>query len=636
MSPLSPLGGPPFLLGVNYWSRAGGPRMWEAARFDPRRVRTELRQMAHIGLNTARSFSFLPTFVAEGGVIDAGALERFSQFLDLCQETGMTTIPSFLVGHMSGENYDFPGQRGRNPYRDAELLRWQEGLVTAVSRRGAQHPAVVAYLASNEMPYWGGRAPVHHVLAWARRIRAALRAEDATRPFGLGDGVMNLNGGQNGFDVPSLASTVDFFGPHTYYADADDLRQALNSEYCVRSLSYTGQPILFEEFGASSTQVSEENQALYYRELIHGCLSAGCAGALAWCFTDFDFIAEAPYSHHAFELGFGITRADGSEKPVCDELRAIRRLVDRLGSPVEPDPVRAAILVPSYFNTTYPFSREDRARMRRVLLQAYVLCVKAGIEAELVPENADLDPYALLLAPATQKLLAPTWHRLLKRVEAGATFYWSYYAGDYDFHQGAWCQIFEELTGTRHQLRYGCLDLPAATLRIEGGGLSLEASTLAGGAAPFGRAFLKVVPTGQGGAEVVARDAEGRPALTRARRGAGEVFFLAYPLEYYLAELTDINSEAGPEALYRLLSNASGLQSPIVVESPLLQVRTAQCAGRSLLWLFNRSWSDVSSTLDSPAGVPLLGGGRLEEGRHEIALTGKEVRVYQLEGDPRR
>src|SRR5205085_11733997 len=46
-----------------------------------------------------------------------------------------------------------------------------------------------------------------------------------------------------------------------------------------------------------------------------------------WCWSDFD-LQDAPYSHHAFELGFGITRADGSEKPVCEELRALRRFLD--------------------------------------------------------------------------------------------------------------------------------------------------------------------------------------------------------------------------------------------------------------------------------------------------------------------
>src|SRR5262249_47425397 len=135
--------------------------------------------------------------------------------------------------------------------------------------------------------------------------------------------------------------------------------------------------------------------------------------------------------------------------------------------------ITAAIIVPSYFNTTYPFAWEDRRRIFRTLLQSYVLCVAAGLEAELVPETADLRRYKLLLAPATQKLLATTWRACAEHVRRGANFYWSYFGGDYDFHQGAWCHNFSELVGCEHELRYGCLDLPDAEQRIAGRHLSL-------------------------------------------------------------------------------------------------------------------------------------------------------------------
>lgn len=39
-----------FSLGANYWSRAGGPRMW--TQFDRDSVRTELEWAQRIGLDT--------------------------------------------------------------------------------------------------------------------------------------------------------------------------------------------------------------------------------------------------------------------------------------------------------------------------------------------------------------------------------------------------------------------------------------------------------------------------------------------------------------------------------------------------------------------------------------------------------
>lgn len=619
-----------FLLGVNYWSRAGGPRMWDESRFDEARVAAEIEQMRRIGLNVCRSFAFIPSFMPRPGVVSGAALERFRRFLDLCHAHGMSAIPSALVGHMSGENYDFPEQKGRNLYGDPELRQWQGALVGAIARTAREHPAVAAYLASNEMPLWGGRSSPLEIRRWAEGLRGALREHDSERPFSLGDGVMNLKGGQNGFDPRALAGVIDFVGPHTYHADSDPLRQAANAEYCLRSLTHLGLPILFEEFGCSSCQASESHQADYYREVIHACISSGASGALGWCFSDFDLTDEHPYSHHAFELGFGITRADGSEKPVCDELRRTAQLIDQIDfASFEPPRVEAAIVVPSYFNHTYPFSWEDRERMRAVLLQAYVLCLKAGIEAELVPEDGDLEPYRLLLAPSTQKLLAPTWEALLARASAGATVYWSYFAGDYGFHQGAWCHNFEHLTGCRHELRYACFDLPPATLELRGDRVNLAVRTDVG-QRPYPRAFLPVAPL-EGKAEVLARtDAEGRAALVRTRHGSGQVLLLTHPLEYYLAEQANINEADRSEVLYKFLAEEAGINPPARLDEPLVQARWARDANGPLLWLINHGWRAKEIKIDTPGADPIYGQlSPLRAGTDALVLEAKQVAVFR-------
>jgi len=620
-------GKPAFLLGVNYWSRSGGPRMWD--RYDPDLVQRELRQMHEIGLNICRSFCFIPSFMPNPPGVSQAMLQRLGQFLDLCQTEGTGTIPTFLVGHMSGENHDFPGQRGRSPYDDGQLLQWQSNLVQAVGGVCAGHPAVVAYLASNEMPNWGGRSTPDIIRAWARTVRDALGRQDPDRPFSLGDGVANLDGGQNGFDPVALRDLVDFVGPHTYRVDSDPQRQALNAEYCIRSLTHVGLPVVLEEFGCSSTQASEQNQALYYREAIHSCLTAGAAGALAWCFSDFDLEQEQPYSHHAFELGFGITRADGSEKPVCGELRDIARLLKSLDfARLRPPRPAAAIIVPDYFNTTHPFSTEHRPRIRRTLLQAYALCAGAGLEVDLVPERSiDLTRYRLVLAPATQKLLAPTWRALLDWTRRGNTLYWSYHMGDDGFLHGAWCHLFEELTGCRHQLRYGCLDLPQDPLVLQGSGLSIE-QPIAGSLC--GRAYLPVAPAG---ADLLATDGAGKPALLRARIGAGRVVFLNHPLELYIGEQAQAHLGAAVQ-LYRMIAAEAGLAPPIHASDPVVQLRFVEVDdGDPLLWIMHHGWDPVSVTVDAPAAQPLYGSATpLSDGSQTLQLAPKQVAVYRVIG----
>ncbi|MCA9669650.1 MAG: beta-galactosidase trimerization domain-containing protein [Myxococcales bacterium] len=617
-----------FLLGVNYWSRAGGPRMWQRERFDADAVRAELEQMRRVGLNCCRSFAFLPSLMPEPGRVDDACAARMARFYELCGEVGVATIPTFLVGHMSGENYDFVGQNGRSPYTDGELRDWQDEIVRAVVGAAGGHDAVIAYLATNEMPLWGLPSTPEIIGPWAARLCTTLRDSGGAQPFGVGDGVMNLKGGQNGFDVETLRETVDFFGPHTYYADADVLRQAYNAEYCLRSLTYSGKPVIFEEFGGSSSQVSEQNRVLYYREVLAACLGSGACGALGWCFSDFDLEDEPPYNHHAFELGFGITRADGADKPVCGELSAFSQLLAQQidFAALETPRARAAIVVPSYFNTTYPFSAEDRVRMRRVLLQSYALAASAGIETELVPESQPFDDYALLLCPSTQKLRSPTWRRLLEAAERGATVYWSYYGGDYNFHQGAWCHLLEELCGCRHELRYGLPDLPAEQLTVRGAGLYLSINTTYSN--EFARAFLPVRALD---ATVLATDHLGHAALLRAERGRGQVLLSTFPFEHYLA--TQRGSEqSSVHGLYALLAERAGLEHPIGCDQPAVQRRLLRAGDHTLLSLFNHSWRPLAATVNAPAGEPIYGGGEPLRGAgpQQLAVEPKEWLLYRL------
>ncbi len=110
--PTSPVSLPKkFLLGANYWSRAGGPRMWE--RFDEPTVRAELAALRAVGLDCLRIFAFAPSFMPAPPAVDEVMLARLARLAELAREAELGLFPTPLVGHMSGENFDFPEQRGR-------------------------------------------------------------------------------------------------------------------------------------------------------------------------------------------------------------------------------------------------------------------------------------------------------------------------------------------------------------------------------------------------------------------------------------------------------------------------------------------------------------------------------------------
>jgi endo-1,4-beta-mannosidase len=595
-----------FAIGANYWSRAGGPRMW--SRFDAEVVRSELAQLRRAGLDSLRMFAFAPDFMPSPPLVEPAMLARLREFAALAESAGIDLFPTPLVGHMSGENFDFPGQNGRSLYRDPELLDWQEALVRAVVAALADRPNIGGWILTNEFPLWAGVPASGEAESWARRLVTAVRELDATRPVGTGDGCMA------GWPTAQLASSVDYIGPHFYYGDVDPLRQAWNSDFQLRSMQSSaqsfGRPVLLEEFGGSSTQVGEVEHAAFVREVMLAAFGCGAAGAFVWCASDFDrqtLGLEPPYSHHAFELGFGLLRADGSEKPACDETRALRQLVDGLGDAALTRPrARAALLRSDWQQRSFPFSWEDKGGLRRTLLQAYVLSAQAGLDVDVIGEDDALDGYALVLVPSTQKLRVPTWHKLEAAAHAGATIYWSYFSGENEFHQGGWCPNFEALTGLRHRLRYGCFDLPGERMVWKGEvALSLPTGE-ATSSRPQSLARLPVEPAPGAAVETMAVDGAGRLALTEHRLGKGRVIFGAYPIERYLMERAD-GSTRDVHRLYRLLADEAGIDEAYATRHSDVQSRVLHDGRDDLVIVQHRGWSGaVDDACEVPREAELL------------------------------
>jgi hypothetical protein len=250
--------------------------------------------------------------------------------------------------------------------------------------------------------------------------------------------------------------------------------------------------------------------------------------------------------------------------------------------------------------------------MLRTLTTAYALARKAGIEVAVVPETHSFDGFDLLLLPSTQKLLSPTWERLARRAEAGALVYWSYFGGDYDFHQGMWCRDFEGLTGCRHQLRYGVPDLPAEMVTLSAEGLQIRARTAVGG--PFARAYLPVEPIA---AEVLARDQAGRPAITHRALGRGAVIFCAYPWEHYLGGEA-VPADDRSQLLYRSLAARARLPMPYVAgcEDGSVQTHHLRLPKEDLVFAANRSFETASAKVDAPGG--------------DGAYNPKEIRILRV------
>jgi len=623
-------------LGANFWSRAGGPLMW--SRYDAAVVREELAVLAAHGLNMTRSFLYWPDMMPAPHRLDEDQLARFGHFLDLHAELGLTTVPTFLVGHMSGENWDPAWRQGRDLYSDTWMVAEQAWYIRNVVQRWADHPAVAGWLISNEMPIYGMEAAQPVVTAWAELMIQAVRAGGGTQPVSIGDGAwgIEVTGHDNGFSVRELGALVDFTGPHVYRMETDVVRQHLKSALICELAAVGGKPVVLEEFGVSSDFASAENAGHYYRQQLNLSLLGGATGWVAWNNTDYDpLVAQDPYRHHPFELHFGITTADGTPKAPLLELQEFGRVLEAIDlTACERVPAQTALVVSSYLETGYPLADEqDRTLVFGALEQAHVAAREADLALGFVRESDGIvSGYKLYLVPSTKQLTGPSWLRLGELAEAGATVYVSYCAGESDFQRGPWWTATEDLFGVRHQLVYGLVDPiedDTAQLRFEvdfGSIRAGETLSFRVGGGPNARAFLPVEVTD---GQVVARDGHGRPAIVLRPRGAGAMVLSTYPLEHLAASRGRVNPEQ-TWRLYAALADVAGVESAVSVDSPEVLVDgLIHQDGRRFAWFVSEHDGPLVVRPRVRAGcrlVPLEGGDPVDE----VELTAYGVMVLQL------
>jgi endo-1,4-beta-mannosidase len=624
-------------LGANFWSRTGGPLMWR--NYDRQTVRDELRVLADHGLNMTRSFFYWPDFMPQPDQIDGQMTDKFADFLDGHRELGMSTVPTFLVGHMSGQNWDPAWRCGRDLYTDVWMVGRQAWFAGEMVRRFGSHPAVCGWLVSNEMPIYGGRAPREVIAAWAQIVIDAIRAAGGTQPVSLGDGAWGLEvtGIDSGFSVADAARLCDFLGPHIYPQEDDPARLHYAAAWACELAGTYRRPVVLEEFGVSSSFVSGSNAARFYRQVLHNTLLAGATGWVAWNNTDFGLADQDPYRHHAFELHFGLTDTRGTPKPQLAEMQAFGRVLTAVGAGrCARTGAEAAMVVPSYLDTAYPFTQDqDRTYLAGALRQAYICARLADLPLALTRESDGIGGDALLyLVPSSKHLLGPTWRQLEMLAAAGATVYVSYSRGGHAVHRGPWHTHFDEMFGVEHQLGYPpgeaiTDDHVTLTLITDFGTLGAGAKlTLPVEGTADGRGYLPLRPQS---AQVLAVDAHDRPALLRRQVGDGSVILCTYPLEHLAAAARAPRTDAITR-LYDALACYAGVGRLVTVDDPRVGADVLiRDDGQRYAWLVSQAPAAVTAKPQLAAALRLreLGGAPVGDA---VTLEPFGVSVFALDG----
>lgn len=619
----------PAWLGANFWSRTGGPLMWRS--YDPAVVREELDVLRDHALNVTRSFYYWPDFMPEPDRIDETLAAHYADFLEAHAERGMRTIPTFIVGHMSGANWDPAWRNGRDLYGDVWMVARQAWFAQEMTRRYTGHPAIAGWLITNEMPIYGGNdAPTEKVTSWAQLMVQAVRSAGAAEPVSIGDGAwgVEVTGVDNGFSVRELAALTDFVGPHVYRMEDDLVRQHYGAAFICELSGAFGRPVVLEEFGCSSDFVADDNAGHYYRQVLHNSLLAGATGWIAWNNTDFDLVDQPPYSHHPYELHFGLTTPDGTPKASLTEMKRFGATLAGLDlAGCERAETDAALVVPQVMEGGFPFTvPADRTYSFQTLRQAYVTARAADLPPLLTRESDGIAGGGrLYLVPSAKQLTAPGWYRLEELARGGATVYVSYSAGTHGNQRGPWYSHMNAMFGVEHRLRYGLADpieddvVELSFTRDLGPLTAGTTLSLRAGGTEHSRSYLPVEPTT---AEVVAVDGHGRPALLRRRCGDGWTVLCTYPLEHMAAVTPRVNPEP-THRLYDALAVFAGARRPVTVDDPRVSADVlVRADGTRFVFLVSQAGTELKvrpRIADAPAGAD-----------EEVVLEPYGVRVLEL------
>lgn len=529
--------GTPFTaVGVTYHPSEAGCLIWRD--WDPEAVAEDFRLMAADGLNTVRVFLFWRDFQPTEDALAEPVLDRLDHLLSTAARHGLVCVLSLLTIWMNGQLLDLPWRRGRGLWRDDAVRAASLRYARAVARVAARHGCVLAYDLGDEVwhvdPAQAAALSRDEVAEWQRELAGAIReldppalvlqANEASAVFGGGPvGVDN----QAGLDLIGIHG-FPTWAPGSIESTASYKATAL-TPFLVRVAAAHG-PVLVDELG--SYGVDEATAAGYLGASAASALAHGAAGVLAWCWQDIASTAE-PYRDRPAERFSGLRRLDGAGKPALAALKRVAAA--RVGLSAGRPRAATALYLPERLRGGGG-SYLDAAGSPIAAWYAALLLTRAHLDFDVTRD--DLDGRALVVCAAPAQLTLPDLERLRDAARAGATVYLS--LGDH-LHGFAG----EELTGVE-PVDFRALDAAVDKASFRWGEHQWPVDWAAAGRAPVAvRATT---------ATVLAHYADGTPAVTENRVGAGRVVFAAMPFEPQLDRPGRLASADWPR-FYHLLAD---------------------------------------------------------------------------------
>jgi hypothetical protein len=276
----------------------------------------------------------------------------------------------------------------------------------------------------------------------------------------------------------------------------------------------------------------------------------------------------------------------------------------------------AALIVPAYLDTAYPFTDPaDRAHIARTLAQAYVatrladlpVALTRGSTGSAAEPGSTSRPRSSNCSPRPP----PAWNGSPPTAPASTCPpRQGIRRGTQVRRTGGSTGPSASGTGSTRGISHPIEDeIVEFSLRGDFGGLS-RGDTLRFTAAgnQHSRSFLPAEPAG---AEILATDGRGRPALLLRRTGRGSLILCAYPIEHMAALTPRVNPD-DTVVLYGALAAHAGVSRPVAVDDPRVACDT-----------LIRDDGALFAVLVSHAHEPLTVRPVLSPGSGLVALSGK-------------
>ncbi len=357
--------------------------------------------------------------------------------------------------------------------------------------------------------------------------------------------------GGKAMDYASWAADVDFVANDHYVVPGPQARDELSFSANLTGNLAGGRPWFLMEHSTSAVNWQPVNLPKRPGELARDSLTHVAHGADAVCFFQWRQSAGGAEKYHSAMIPHG-----GEDSAVFRAVTALGAALRDLSAVTGTHraPAQAAILFDwqSWWAAEQDSHPTSLLRYRQEALDWYSAFLSLGLRADVVPVDAPLDDYALVVAPILHVVPAALAKRLGDYVTAGGHLATTYFSGIVDEDDHVW------LGGYPGALR----DLLG--IRVEEFGPLLDGQTVELGDGRVASLWTDRIEVTAPDVEVAATyrtgEQAGRPAITRRPVRAGSATYVSTrlgpdglaPLVAELAEAAGVRSELPAEARGRV------------------------------------------------------------------------------------